>query len=201
MIFTLTFSREEVEELINGLNWAGNEGQDGELADPLKARLRSALDGPQWVQSTSILDDIKAGAERMKQTHRETPYLEIPAAAPPARPTNASPAKAPGDLNFYDDTLHVDLWYPNIEREPKDPPRTFDHPVAVQVGLMHVRAADDIRIEYDFERDGYVVKQGSIFEWPASDTVCDRDWQEVAFVEAWGRQVETDDAPETERNT
>ena len=111
--------------------------------------------------------------------------------------SDGSNRAAPGDLNFYDDTLHVDLWYPNIEREPKDPPRTFDHPVAVQVGLMHVRAADDIRIEYDFARDGYVIKQGSIFEWPADDKVCDRDWQEVAFVEAWGREIEKPTEPAT----
>lgn len=109
---------------------------------------------------------------------------------------------APGDLNFRNDTLSVDLWYPNIDQRPGDPPRTFDHPVAVEVGLMHVRAADDIRIEYDFARDGYVIKQGSKFEWAVDDQVCDRDWQEVAFVEAWGREVSpTEPVPGTERDT
>ena len=42
------------------------------------------------------------------------------------------------------DSVHVDLWYP----------RTANPIKAVQVGLVDVRAADDIRIEYDFDRDG-----------------------------------------------
>jgi hypothetical protein len=53
---------------------------------------------------------------------------------------------------------------------------------------MDVRAADDILIEYDFERDGYVIKQASKFVWDADDPVCDQDWQEVAFVQAWARE-------------
>lgn len=81
----------------------------------------------------------------------------------------------------------VNLWYPNVQsREPRTP----DHPVAVEVGLMHVRAADSIRIEYDFDRDGYSIQQASVFEWSCEDTVRDPDWQEVAFVEAWARQKE-----------
>jgi hypothetical protein len=56
------------------------------------------------------------------------------------------------------------------------------------VGLSDVRAADDILIEYDFERDGYVIKQASKFSWSADDPVCDMDWQEVAFVQAWARE-------------
>ncbi|HYQ47177.1 MAG TPA: hypothetical protein VER11_34640 [Polyangiaceae bacterium] len=94
---------------------------------------------------------------------------------------------APGDLRFRDDTLSVDLWYPRSKNDP-DSPRSFDNPVAVIVGLVDVRAADDIRIEYDFERDGWSIRQASVFEWPIGDTVCDPDWQEVAFVQAWGRQ-------------
>lgn len=75
--------------------------------------------------------------------------------------------------------LHVDLWYPGTEGAS-----AID---AVHVGLMHVRAADDIRITYDFDRDGYSIKQASVFEWENDDDVCDPDWQEVAFVKAWGR--------------
>lgn len=73
----------------------------------------------------------------------------------------------------------ADLWYPRVEREPVD---------TVEVGLVDVRAADSIRISYDYERDGYSIKQASVFEWEPDDDELDEDWQEVAFVEAWGRQ-------------
>lgn len=73
----------------------------------------------------------------------------------------------------------VDLWYPRCEG-----PRVAE----VEVGLMDVRAADSIRITYDFERDGYSIKQAANFSWEADDEAHDEDWQEVAFVKAWARE-------------
>jgi len=93
-----------------------------------------------------------------------------------------------GDMHFSNNVLSVDLWYPRLETKPGDEPRTPDHPVAVEVGLVDVRAADSIRIEFDFDRNGYVVKQASTFEWEADDEKQDPDWQEVSFVPAWGRE-------------
>ena len=58
---------------------------------------------------------------------------------------------------------------------------------SIIVELVDVRAADDIRISYDFERDGWKIEQASMFSWPAGSD-CDRDWQEVAFVQAWTRE-------------
>lgn len=77
-------------------------------------------------------------------------------------------------------TLSVELFYPRSE----------DHIDKLRIGLCDVRAADDILIEYDFERDGWSVKQASIFQWDVNDKVCDPDWQEVAFVPAWAREKE-----------
>lgn len=77
-------------------------------------------------------------------------------------------------------TRLIDLWYPGID----------SNPLFVEIGLMHVRAADSIRISYDFERDGWKIEQASTFEWEAADEVCDPDWQEVAFVQAWARERE-----------
>lgn len=77
------------------------------------------------------------------------------------------------------DTVAIDLFYPRIE--------AIKH---IQVGLVDVRAADSIRIHYDFERDGYVIEQASTFEWDGNDATCDPDWQEVAFVTAWARKKE-----------
>jgi len=64
----------------------------------------------------------------------------------------------------------------------------------VEIGLMDVRAADAIRITYDFERDGWSILQASRFEWSATDPVMDSDWQEVAFIKAWAREQEATDA-------
>lgn len=100
-----------------------------------------------------------------------------------------------GDLWFRNGVLGVDMWYPRLGVDGGQP-REFDHPVTVEVGLSDVRAADSIRIEYDFARDGYSIKQASVFQWEVDDEVCDADWQEVAFVQAWARQVDPDEGNE-----
>ena len=77
------------------------------------------------------------------------------------------------------DTLHIDLWYPlSDDFEVKQ----------IQIGLIDVRAADDIRVSYDFDRNGWVIQQASVFEWEPDDTEQDQGWTEVAFVEAWSQQ-------------
>ena len=76
----------------------------------------------------------------------------------------------------------IDLFYP----------REDGNATELEIGLMDVRAADSILVSYDFERDGWSIKQASTFRWDVNDTICDPDWQEVAFVKAWGR--EKDDA-------
>ena len=80
------------------------------------------------------------------------------------------------------DTLQSDLWYPggaarrDMEAEP-----TY-----VRIGLYHVRAADDVRISYDFDRDGWKVEQDK----RAHLDGIDEEWTEVAFVEAWAFEEE-----------
>lgn len=79
------------------------------------------------------------------------------------------------DMRIYrGDELWIPLSYPQI--------RTIKKFV---IELSDTRAADPIRISYDFERDGWVVEQASVFEWDGDDTVCDPGWREVAFVKAW----------------
>jgi hypothetical protein len=78
-----------------------------------------------------------------------------------------------------EDVIEVDLYY--IRHD--DGRQKF-----VEVMLMDVRAADSIRITYDFERDGWSVLQASTFSWPSDDRECDADWQEVAFIQAWARE-------------
>lgn len=57
----------------------------------------------------------------------------------------------------------------------------------IEIGLMDVRSADSIQIEYDFVRDGWIIKQASKFQWESDDPVCDPDWKEVSFIKAWER--------------
>jgi len=63
----------------------------------------------------------------------------------------------------------------------------------IELSLIHTRAADSIRINYDSTRDGWVIKQASVFEFNCDDKVCDQDWKEVAFIEAWARETKKDD--------
>ena len=79
-------------------------------------------------------------------------------------------------------TLHATIWYPHGHDPADDDP---SEPHAVEVSLMDVRAADDIRIVYDFERDGWVIMQATRVVWDV-DEEPDDGWQEVAFVRAWG---------------
>ena len=73
----------------------------------------------------------------------------------------------------------VQLWYPRNDGSAE----------AIEIELSDVRAADSIQVSYDFDRDGWVIKQAAIFGWGGDDEICDPDWQEVAFVQAWAREV------------
>lgn len=86
-------------------------------------------------------------------------------------------------MRQFGDELHIDLWYPRNEDESI---KRF------VIGLVDVRAADGIRVSYDFDRDGWKIEQASTFSWDAEDSVCDPDWQEVAFVQAWARELKED---------
>lgn len=85
-----------------------------------------------------------------------------------------------GELVKGHDIPRIDLFCPQCDGNAD----------TVEVGLCSVRAADSIRITYDFERDGYSVQQASTFSWSIDDRECDGDWQEVAFIQAWAREIE-----------
>ena len=75
------------------------------------------------------------------------------------------------------DTVYVDLWYPDVSEDCR----------TIQIGLMAVRAADDIRIQYDFTRNGFVILQEVHWKDTHGQTYCQdpERWIEVAFVKAW----------------
>lgn len=76
-----------------------------------------------------------------------------------------------------EDTLEVEINYPRIQKQ--------DKVRFIKIELCDVRAADGIRVHYDFDRDGWIIEQASVFEWDADDQVCDPCWKEAAFVPAW----------------
>lgn len=75
------------------------------------------------------------------------------------------------DIYLAGRTIYACLWYPNIEG-----PGSTD---AVEVALVDVRAARDIRIEYDYERDGYCISAAKIV---GEEGAWERTWVEEAFV-------------------
>lgn len=90
------------------------------------------------------------------------------------------------------DTINIDLWYPGIE----------DHAKYLEIGLIHVRASDGIRVWYDFKRDGFVVEQpwyerveitkpGATYR--SFDEV--EHWQEVGFFRSWALKSQNVVAP------
>lgn len=76
---------------------------------------------------------------------------------------------------------YIDWIYPEIYDRSKQS--------TIQIGLSHTRAADDIRIKYDSERDGWIIEQAVVFEDVDVD-IYDPDWKEVAFIKAWARKKE-----------
>jgi hypothetical protein len=81
------------------------------------------------------------------------------------------------ECQVYESFTRVTLNYPE-----RDPSKTTE----IEIQLSDIRAAaDPIRVRYDFGRDGWVILQASKFEGESEDF--DMDWQEVAFVQAWGR--------------
>ena len=62
------------------------------------------------------------------------------------------------------DTWQVDLWYPREEGMVK----------FLQLGLIDVRAGEDIRISYDFDRNGWKIELPTVHVFEADDEVCDR---------------------------
>ena len=90
--------------------------------------------------------------------------------------------------------VSVGLMYPDVS--PEEGETRVRH---LTIGLYDVRAADDIRVSYDKKRDGWSIEQASTFTWDGDDELCDPDWQEVAFIQAWGRE-KPDQEPRCSQN-
>jgi hypothetical protein len=80
-----------------------------------------------------------------------------------------------GDTVTYTEPMHVELAYPRIEGNPD----------AIIVSLSDVRAADDLTIKYDFERDGWVISRDILDQLDDLQASEITEHIEVAFVPAW----------------
>ena len=76
-----------------------------------------------------------------------------------------------------DGTIRVDLEYPRVQDSEAK---------RVRISLTDVRSADDIIVEYDFDRDGWRIMQQAVAEGDDYEQAEAREWREVAYVEAWG---------------
>lgn len=84
-----------------------------------------------------------------------------------------------------DHVAQVDLWYPNVQDGETS---------EVRVGLVSVRAADDIVIRYDFDRDGWAILMERTIDrgdWMEETGI----WDEMAFVPAWNERHGDPDKP------
>ncbi len=81
------------------------------------------------------------------------------------------------------DVLATELYYPMSEGNAH----------AIHIDLCDVRSSDGIRVEYDFERDGWVIMQTKCWQIAKDMMQDDGDWKEVAFVQTRGREVEKEE--------
>jgi len=64
-------------------------------------------------------------------------------------------------------------------------PRSGDRVTSIAVGLEDVRSANDIRIRFDFDRDGWVIESATKFEWVDGEDPRDERLEEVAFIPSY----------------
>jgi len=82
---------------------------------------------------------------------------------------------SPDQVTRHEDALlRVSFWYPRID----------GHVNTIEVDLVDVRAADSIRVTFDFDRNGWLISQ-PVF---SDDEEAEPEWQETAFLDALGKE-------------
>jgi hypothetical protein len=67
----------------------------------------------------------------------------------------------------------------------------------IQIGISDIRAADDVRVRYDFERDGWVMEQPRQYYIPEEGFYeLGVEWIESAFCPSWQYEL-NDEQKET----
>ena len=73
-----------------------------------------------------------------------------------------------GGKNTDNQEIYIEFNYPRLEGKINK----------IRLGLSDVRASDGIQIEYDFDRDGYSIKQPYYVDE-------EEKWKEMAFLQSW----------------
>lgn len=84
------------------------------------------------------------------------------------------------DRREVEGTAYIDWSYPNIYASK-------DRLDRLHIGLSHVRAADDLVIEYDGDRDGWVIRMDRTRRMDGWSEVVE-EAVEVAFIPAWNEE-------------
>lgn len=87
--------------------------------------------------------------------------------------------------------FNVELVYPPRPDEADvGPIETQGGPVYVEVrntasvivGASLVRCVNDLKITFDFERNGWSISRATVFNWSIDDEECDPCWKEDCFI-------------------
>ena len=79
------------------------------------------------------------------------------------------------NVEIWGNILMTEFSYPRVEK---------DKIQKIQIGLEDVRAADSIEVEFDFERDGYIIRMDKTKNFDSMAEVI-KEKEEVAFIPAW----------------
>lgn len=87
-------------------------------------------------------------------------------------------------LQVGENVVEVDINYPR--NSPID---------TIEIELFDMRAADALRVQYDYERDGWVMSQPRQYYVPLGDDSFDLEieWIESAFCPAWKYELKDDE--------
>lgn len=77
------------------------------------------------------------------------------------------------EVGRHEDVLHVDLCYPGVNGNAS----------AIELNLQHVRANDGLRLDFDFDRNGWRILQPVGTHWHDGDE--EDGWQEVFFANGY----------------
>lgn len=88
-------------------------------------------------------------------------------------------------MSEYETGYRVSKWRRTVSFDFVYPRHDDKRIERLRVGLEDVRAANDIEIRYDFDRDGWVIESPTKFMWEVGEDQSDTRLEEVAFIPAY----------------
>lgn len=88
-------------------------------------------------------------------------------------------------MSEYESGYRVSKWRRTVSFEFVYPGTDDKKVDRLRVGLEHVRAANDIEIHFDLDRNGWVIESPTKFMWKDGEDTSDTQLEEVAFIPAY----------------